>query len=63
MLQVKKGLWLKGEYRTLESILRNAEAYAREGMGDRGRLMQHFNCEFPVGLFNQTFKNMCLLVR
>ena len=43
-----KGFWLKGVYRTLESISRNAKAYAEEGRGDRGRLMQFFNCEREV---------------
>jgi hypothetical protein len=47
VLQVK-GFWLKGVYRTLESISRNAQAYAAEGRGDRGRLMQYFNCEHEV---------------
>ena len=48
------GFWGKGPDLTLESISRNAKAYEEEGEGDRGKLMQFFNCEHEVYiLFNQ----------
>ena len=47
-----KGLWLKGVYRTLESLSRDAAAYAAEGGGDRGRLMHFYNSEKQVRVLN-----------